>query len=207
MTRLTKSIKEKIVKNALNQAGINDEKLILRKRRAELAESVRVAGLGGSEAISEIEKNIKKIEKIQGGSCLKGVRRSEFGVMEDYDMGGVNFAGSQVILYFNGGFNYHDGDNVYKKILPKSSKLAFTADHPLTIEFLDIERATNELQGRSNMISSQVAGSLLPFTTIKKLLKAWPEVKELLPESVEESKPQLPMVLVKDLNKLIGLPK
>ena len=62
---------------------------------------------------------------------------------------------------------------------------------------LDEERAT---------LSAQVRGALSKFTTVKRLLDAWPEAKELLPDRLPEAKPALPAIRTEDLNALIGLP-
>lgn len=202
MTRLTNAMKEQIVLNALKQAGINDENQAIRVCRAELAEAIRVECMGGSERVTELEKTIKKIKKLQEN--LNCVFKNSFYVSKREGMTYCNLGGAQVHLYFNGGDNNYDGDSVCKTPIP--SDVTLTADHPLTVRFHNIETTARVLKDKTDVISAQVRGSLSSFTTIKKLLAAWPEVKELLPETVVESKPQLPAVLVKDLNKLIGLP-
>lgn len=56
-------------------------------------------------------------------------------------------------------------------------------------------------------MAAQVKATLNQFTTVKKLLEAWPEAKDLIPDDVDEVKPKLPVVQVQDLNCLIGLPE
>lgn len=53
---LNKSIKEKIVDNALAKAGIPQRKKALRDARADWAERVRLAAIGGPETESEVLK-------------------------------------------------------------------------------------------------------------------------------------------------------
>ena len=61
--------------------------------------------------------------------------------------------------------------------------------------------------GKKEGIAAQVMATLNQFTTVKKLLEAWPESKDLIPDNVDEVKSLLPVVQVQDLNCLIGLPE
>jgi len=208
MTRLTVAIKEQIVNNALKQAGIFDEKKSLRSRRVYMAEGVRVYGLGGVDALVKLEKNIKHIKSLQAGDCFKNISKSCFGTHGDFEIYNCKIGGANVCIQYNGNEGRNDYGHVDRLIKnPTPYNVNIPADHPLAVEFNAIQKVSIELKDRSNTIKSQVKGSLSQYTTIKKLIEAWPEVKELLPKTVDESKPKLPVVLVKDLNKLIGLPK
>ena len=201
MTRLTNHIKQQIVENALEQAGVNKDSKLITKRRAKLAEDVRTDSLGGSDRVLEIEKTETKIHKLD--ALLNGICRCSFSLTRGTAMRYCNMGGAQVHLYFNGG-RVGEGDSV-KKIRP--SDVVYKAGHRFVNEFHSIENDSKKLNERIEELSLQVRASVDQFTTVKKLLTAWPESKELLPKIVEESKPQLPAVLIKDLNKLIGLPK
>lgn len=201
MTRLTNHIKQQIVDNALEQAGVNRDRDSITERRAKLAEDVRTDSLGGSDRVLEIEKIEKKIHKLD--ALLKGICRYSFSLTKGTSMRYCNIGGAQVHLYFNGG-RIGEGDSV-KKIRP--SEVVYKAGHRFVNEFHSIENDSKKLNERIEELSLQVRASVNQFTTVKKLLTAWPEAKELLPKKIEESKPQLPAILVKDLNKLIGLPK
>lgn len=209
MTRLTKVIKEKIIEAAFEQSGVNEELAILRKRRADLAENVRVDSLGGVDNMKSIEKEYKKLIKINESKILKGISRySSNRLIERGYIDYVNFGGMQTHLYFSGASCDNDNrsiGNVVKSPLPNDC--TYVAGHEFTEEFMDIENKTKTTKEKKNGLKLQLFATLDQFTTIKKLLESWPESKDLLPKNVSESKPQLPVVMVKDLNCLIGLPK
>lgn len=71
-------------------------------------------------------------------------------------------------------------------------------------ELLKAEGARLDEQYAS--VRTAVRAAVNKPTTIKALLAAWPEAKELLPEQLAEAKTQLPAVQVADLNALVGLP-
>tara|TARA_R110000851_G_C12903466_1_gene548490 strand:+ start:125 stop:757 length:633 start_codon:yes stop_codon:yes gene_type:complete len=209
MTRLTKLLKENIIESALEQSGVNKEISSLRKRRADLAENVRIDSLGGSETIKKIESEFKKLTKIDESKILKGVSRyTSNRLIERGYIDYVNFGGMQAHLYFSGASSDHENriiGSVKKSPLPNDC--VYVAGHKFTEEFINIENESKIAKERKNGLKLQLLATLDQFTTVKKLLTSWPESKDLLPKNIDEIKPKLPVVLVKDLNCLIGLPK
>lgn len=206
MTRLTKALREKMVIKAIETAGITEGFAGLTSRRAKLAEDVRVFSLGGTENVARIEKAVAKIKKMQSSDELKVVNRTNFYCSINASLRYCNLAGAQVHLYFNGQHNTMGNiESVFKDVTPQSVTL--TADNPLVSEFHKLSKERDGLISRRDGLKAQVDATLAQFTTVKKLLDQWPEAKDLLPTNLEESKPLLPVVQVKDLNCLIGLPK
>ncbi len=204
MTRLNQEIRRQIVNNAVKIAGIDEEKVTLRTRRAKLAEDVRIEGLGGAENVEKISKTAAKIEKLQNDQCLKKVRRGGFYLGRDFEIG-VNLGGMRDVLLFNGATSYaSEIDNVIRSPIP--GDVALDAEHALTKEFLAIEALTESVKQREEALRAQLSASVASFKTVEKLLKEWPEAKDLLPAKIEKIT-NLPAIQVKDLNALIGLPK
>lgn len=149
----------------------------------------------------------KQLRKLKNNDLFSKISRSSFYISRHFEMYNCNLGGARVHLQFNGLTSRDDRtiDRVVKDHTPSYPTLP--GDHPLVEEFHSIEKTTRKLKERRENISAQVEGSLSSFTTIKKLLDAWPESKELLPKEVTRHVVNLPAVKVKDLNALIGLPK
>lgn len=190
MTRLTKHIREKILSNAQTKSGNRAARDLTSQKRKIWDEAVRLDSLKDhAELLTRLDAKVEKIrlqvpDNLQGhGSPIQ--RRAQIR---------VNCAG--FVVYANG----WDGE----KVAPSSHTI--TADNPLAQQFHDIlaeEKANNESWEK---VKASVNAATHAVTTVKALLKAWPECKELLPEFVEESKAQLPAIQVADLNALVGLP-
>lgn len=190
MTRLTKNIREQILANAQTKSGNRDRREATLKKRKDWDEDVRIDSLKEHAALlerldAEVEKIRAKVpETFQGGGSPI-MRRGQIR---------VNCAGMTV--YANG----WEGE----KVAPGGHTI--TADNPLAQRFHDIcaeEKANTESWER---VKVSVNAATNAVTTVKALLKAWPEAKELLPENLEEAKLQLPAIHVADLNALVGLP-
>jgi len=211
MTRLTRHIKNRMITSAIKTAGIYSDFDAIKGRRLSLAESIRVDSLGGEVGIKEIEKVAKSLKLKFKNKLLEkvcGFNMPEFS--SDYELYGINLGGMRVNLQYNGDYSEYEtpySKRTRKSPSPKASTVNYDAKHKFTKEFLSIENENESLKGKKEGLTVQLAATLDQFTTIKKLLDAWPEAKELLPTDLSEAKPQLPVVQVKDLNCLIGLPK
>lgn len=190
MTRLTKYIREEILANAQTKSGNRARREATLKKRKDWDESVRIDSLKEHAAL--LNQLDAKVEKIRaqvpdafqsGGSPV--IRRGQIR---------VNCAG--LTVYANG----WEGE----KVAPGNHTI--TSDNPLAQQFHDICAEEKENTDSWEKVKASVNAATHAVTTVKALLKAWPEAKELLPEHVEESKVQLPAILVADLNALVGLP-
>lgn len=190
MTRLTKNIREQILANAQTKSGNRDRRNATTAKRKEWAEAVRIAAIGSNA--QELDELSKKIEKLRASVPEKFRADGELIYKRGYLS--LNCAGLRIHV------SEWDGN----KVSPREFTL--TSDNPLTQQFHDIlaeEKANSESWER---VKVSVNAATNAVTTVKALLKAWPEAKELLPENMEEAKIQLPAIQVADLNALVGLP-
>lgn len=192
MTHITKKMREEMVARAVAKAGIFDRMSKMLERRREFAELARIDALGGYDAAAAIDALMAE-EKAFMARVPKVVRTA----------GEIVRAGSSIKLNI-AGMRYWAS---WEGCRPTPYDHTIAADHPLAQRFLEIEDADRELDGQREQLEAQVRGALGSFTTVKKLLAAWPEAAELLPaDSPDKPKPTLPAVPMADLNKLIGLP-
>lgn len=206
MTRLNKTIREGVIKNAIVASGVVARHEALITRRAKLADDVRLVSIGGVEVEKQLDTQFAKVEK-----QLKKLDENMFPYARhvtprrDYDID-VNFAGRAVRLFFNG-LELHDFNvkKVYKNYVTHQ-RVTITADNPLNDEFDAINKEQRIIDDLRTQVKSEVTAMVNSVTTIKKLLELWPEAKDLLPA---EEKAQS-TALVADVNKLntmLGLPK
>lgn len=190
MTRLNTHLRDQIISKALDKSGNVARRDATAKRREAWADAVRVDALG--EDAQKIEAIVAKTEKLAGQ--LPEGYRSGYSVAKTRGSLMLNCAGITVRV------NEWDGC----KLAPSAHTLL--ADNPLVQEFHDIcaeEKANAESW---EQVKGSVKAAVYSVTTVAKLLKVWPEAKELLPAYVEEAKDQLPAIQVRDLNALVGLP-
>lgn len=118
---LNKFIKEKIIDNALAKAGIPQRKKALHDARADWAERVRLAAIGGPETEAEVLKTEKKIAALIA-KLPEELRTNYTFVRYDSDIY-LNLAGSRVRAYFNGNYRgYEQGEpDPIRKIAPMNT--------------------------------------------------------------------------------------
>lgn len=190
MTRLTTNIRSKILAAAQTKSGNRDKRAATALKRKEWAEAVRIAAIGDNAA--ELDAIDKKAEKLR--ASVPELFRGDGDLIRKRGYLNLNCAGLRVHV------SEWDGDKV------SPHEFTLTADHALVQQFHDIlaeEKANTESWEKVKASVNAATGAV---TTVKALLRAWPEVKELLPEDMEEAKSQLPAIQVADLNALVGLP-
>lgn len=190
MTRLNTYLRDKIVANAQVKSGNIAKREATAERRKAWAEKVRLSSLGpDAEKLEKLSAQFKKLEK-------EIPKRFRSGYLPFNTRGSLslNCAGLHVRV------NEWEGS----KAAPDSHTLL--AGDPLVQEFHDI-CAEEKANGESwEAVKENVKAAINSVTTVAKLLKIWPEAKELLPAEVEEAKDRLPAIKVADLNALVGLP-
>jgi len=197
--KLTNAIKQQIVTAAIAKAGIPAEEEALRLRRVDWAEAVRVDSLGGKVGAEAVDKAIEQIKAI-AMALPEGVTTGHQPINVDSDFY-LNCGGISLRPRFNGTFGYDSCHEAVRKPC-RSCKLA--ADHPLAIEFHQLEQDAKSLKEKREHIENSVAAAMSGINTDNQLLKVWPEAAELMPKEIQ--KVQLPAVQTADLNALIGLP-
>lgn len=193
MSRISNALIDKIIDNALAKAGITKALEDWAAARFAWIEQVRLAVNGMTDA--QIEAAVAKVKKAYD-AIPEHMRDTLYRVAYKRTHLNVNLAGANLQLWF---------PNDESRFVPNSRQV-ITADSPLCQQFHDQETLKKELDDKAITVRAQVRAACKQVTTVKKLLDAWPEVKELLPAELEESKINLPALVVADLNALIGLP-
>lgn len=191
MTRITNALREKIIKNALSKSGYVAERKAHDEKRAAWDEAVRIEAVGGEDEVKRLQK-IQEHYEAQQKTLPEDLRGGCYAV-EHRSSALLNLAGARVSLSF--------GD--YKI---SYYSMTIGADNPLVQQFYDLEAEKKRLEDKRETLEAQLRATLCKFSTLKKLVEAWPESAELLPETLPESKSNLPALPVADLNKLVGLP-
>lgn len=207
MTRLNKTIREAIVDNALKASGVNSREEELIKRRAKLADDVRLFAIGGVEREKELNEIYDKAVKYSKNHMSEGMIDIDVSRSSSYEIN-VNFAGRAVDLYFTGEPKHNYDNRVFKPYVDSSyrNRVAITSDNPLNDEFDAIVKEQRVIGELRTQLSAEVQAMVDSVTTIKKLLELWPESKSLLPENEKPSSTAL-VADVSKLNTMIGLPK
>lgn len=189
--RLTKAVKEAIVGNALAKFGRTAAEAELRGKYEALAERCRLYAIGGPEKereYLEIEQKMLELCRRVPDELMKYVPQ-----LDRRTTMRVSFAGMQQIVIFPA-----------KVVAP--SNITIPAEHELCARFLEIEAEKRALTEKIATLKITVQANINRFTTAKKLIEAWPEVVELIPEQPKSSVVNLPVVQAAQLNQLIGLP-
>lgn len=206
MSRLNKAIREGVIKNAIEACGYNRRNEALIKRRAKLANDVRLFAIGGEEKEKEVIEKFNRIKNY--------LKSNEDNLIScDVDLSGkddevyANFSGLAVNLSFNGNLE-RGGDLVYKYLVGSryNNRVSITRDNPLYSEFEAVESEQKVIKDIKDQVVAEVTAMVNSVTTIKKLIEVWPESKELLPEEQQSQSTAL-VADVNRLNAVIGLPK
>lgn len=190
-TRMTNDLRDTIVKNALEKAGVTKRVKDCADNLKLWGDEVRVFLLGGAVKAAELDAKKKQVEDI-ASSVDAGLleRRNIFFRRDEIRL---NLAGVTVKAKLS-----------TVSIAPYSAVIQ--ADNPLVQTFYDLRAEQEKAEAEHDNIRAQVHATVYKFGTVKRLLEAWPEAKELLPDVLPETKSQLPAIAVGDLNRLVGLP-
>lgn len=186
--RLNKAIRAAVIDASIERAGIPARRRELAERWSAFAEACRVRALGGQEAAEKIDAIARRFEGDTEG-VAKDVAMPPF--RTDVRIG-VNVGGLRGYPPLAG-----------RRITPRVCTLSAT--DPLAGEFTAIERLREQLDTEEDGLRQGVRAAVDSCTTVEKLLKVWPEAKELLPEE-SAPPPALPAIPVAELNAKIGLP-
>lgn len=140
----------------------------------------------------------------------------------DFDSRGyrldVNLSGQSRYVYRNGVTNDKRYEPLFNesvaeyddtKYSPHTCEKDFIVRDPKWREELDaIDQEAAKLREEYNTLKSTLKATISEFTTVEKLLEAWPDAKELIPETTPIAKqPGTGIALsVADLNALCGIP-
>lgn len=220
MSRLNKTIREKIIDNAVTASTIPASRKALIPRVKALAEKVRLDILGGIEVAQELDKYAEKVKALPLGPIdPKWVK--DFTFKEKFcaymTVGGfkmrVGFSGE---LYsdryddFNGveGQTYLLWNNRDTYLpFPCDNSKKYHQESELGAELLEIIDAVKSLKTDEEVLRARVSDVVHSVGSVKKLLEVWPNVKDLLPPSEAKVFHAPAVIDTKSLDQLIGLPK
>lgn len=190
MTKLTVSLRDAIVDKAVEKAGINRAYKEYSEERKQWACAVADESLGGAAEVAKLNEANKKIAQIVKSLPDHLQENLHAGPLTGSIM--VSFAGKRAYV------REWDGER------PAKGGLILSADHPLTVQFEQLENKERQLSEKKSNLRAEVRAVLNSVTTINRLLAVWPEAKELIP--AQAARVNLPSVNVESLNSAIGLP-
>lgn len=177
MTRLTNSIKEEILEEALN-FKFSKEEAEIEKKRKELANDV----------YNDIYS--KKTQEIMTG-IPKGYLPTD---VDCY----VQFCNEYTRVFW--------GDRrliAYKHCNTNAVKV-YNETHKLTLKFLAIKEEYRDWRHRRSNARLSISTILNSVSTVKKLIEVWPEGKRFI-KNLEAEKVALPALPIAEVNKMLGL--
>lgn len=218
MARLTAAIRDGIIANAIKTKDFAGRDLDIVQKRADFVERLRkyaLAQYGLTDArIAEIKESIEAITK---EVTLNGNKFIRVDITASNSVWDVNIAGQTRRLYRNGIcggiakplFDSSEAEYDKSTYHPHYHENNFIVSDPKWLEELNaIDREAESLREEYNTLKSTLKATISGFTTVEKLLEAWPDAKELIPETTPIAKqPGTGIALsVADLNALCGIP-
>lgn len=191
MTRLTKAMKEVICDNAIKQSPISKELKEFEEKLYKLALDV----YNDNATLKQIETAIR----IQGEISLLPFDYSWYGDSSWFyktECVRASFAGLQTKLNF-------PINTAHPRL---KNNPAYPAEHKFTKQFLDLEHKQDSLIKQKNDLKLEIMAILNSCATLKKLQQIWPESVNFLEGiQVNISSTNLPIIMVEDLNKKLGI--
>lgn len=186
MTRLTKEIKEIICENALSQSSVSKALADNKQKRAELGLEIYNDNVTDKQT-KEAKRIAQRVDLLP--FCLP------FGLFRHRNYITCSFGG--MIDYLE----LPENEEFYE--LPRVN---YAAEHEFSKRFMMLEQEVNNLRGQEDNIKNEIMAILNSCSTLEKLLKVWPEASNFL-DGVNYTSPSacLPTVLIKDLNKKLGI--
>jgi hypothetical protein len=202
MTRLTNDIRKSIAEKAMHSA-FSAQADALTDRRAAFGLQVYTVAFG------RIEKQLNDMPE---------------GFFPTVNSIHARFQGQQDTFTFNGrpqsmctveAWVYPGREPVYRRVPYEryarynscaEVEMPFTDGHPLIAARETLNADCSKFKEELIKAYVKIEATLNSFNSIKALIKAWPEVEELLPPQPKKEIANLPATIFTDLNTLIGLP-
>ena len=185
MTRLTKEIKEKICRNAIEQSPANNELEYVNEELSKLAIDVYNDNvtIEESKELFEIRERIKKLPFDGGHFYERSYVR-------------CNFGGMYYSLFFPEHFVFFEF-----KETP-----TYPAEHEFTKKLLRLDCEKDLWLNRIKSLQIEIMAILNSCTTLEKLQKVWAESVNFL-DGIETDaiKTNLPAIKIADLNEKLGI--
>lgn len=219
MARLTAAIRDGIIANAIKTKDFAVRDMAIVQKRADFAERLRLFIMGEYGLTDARLVEIKaQVEALAGEVKLEGAQYARIWFDGSHFRIDVNLAGQSRHIYRNGDTNdkrfkplFGSSEAEYDKTTyaPHTGESDFIVRDPKWREELDaIDLEAAQLREEYNTLKSTLTATISGFTTVEKLLEAWPDAKELIPETLPiAKKPGTNIALsVADLNAMCGIP-
>ncbi len=188
--RLTTSVKDQIIQNAVCKSGLAEKKELISVEITSVAVKINDHNVSKHITKSELDRLIKMEKEL---TDLTPDYLIESRVINKENYVRFHMAGERRCL------------SLPSFSITSATYFDLPVDHKLAIKLVSLERGITKVKGEINDLKVAVRQTLNSVTTVNKLIKVWPESKELIPDSLDSPSTQL-TVPVANLNKLIGLP-
>ncbi|MER3091563.1 Nmad5 family putative nucleotide modification protein [Salmonella enterica] len=214
--RINNEIRSAIKAKAYVTSGIEQSKKALITKRAQFAEKVRQKTLemcGVTEAeldakykaflavdIESSNQGFNGVGKFIGVNVCRGHNRYVF----------VAINGQSRYLYLNGSVN---GENTHIEIAEVKDggpwvnrSRILISDDSLLAELMSLDKDYSDLVSKEETFNNTLDAVLKNARTVKQLLTAWPEAKELLPDALQKATCTALAINPEELNAICGIP-
>lgn len=198
--RLTKSLKEEIIKGLLAHKYLKSVEALCEKQK-DFAHKVY------NDVYSKAQR--EQMNKLPNGWLpTKLYVRVQFGASCNYAQ--LTFAGDKGLYDFRKYFYVKAPKNI-ELVIPyrdiNSCSKRYENTDKLAEEYQTLKDEHDDLLNKVHEDERKAAGTIGSITTLKALLKAWPEIKPFVPDyALRAQKDNLPALPVKQLNKTFDLP-
>lgn len=198
MTRLTKDIKETLLKKLLVHAYKDRVQEAVNANAHFAVKVYNDAFAKDLEKINALPKGWLPTDtdiKVQFGPT---VQRLYFrGTLGNYSLDApLRDCGAKVIYDTSYPFPANKKETVVKQ---------YGGVHPLVSEFDSLKAKFSELETEIHRATKTIEAAMNSVTTVKKLIEVWPEVEEFAKPYLEQV-PNLPSIPRQELNALLDLP-
>ena len=205
MARLTASIRNAIINNAVANKQFKEREEAIFAERAQLAEDVRDASLKSAgltdEKVEEQIKSALRLRKSLRDVCDVNVYSAKCSHIR------VNLAGQQRRFDFNGDVYNIFGIFGTPDAVLKIGKDDVSLDREYCEQLDEINNRHKKLREEHEVLIATLTATLKKFTTVEKLVASWPEAEQLLPAAEVVVTGTDVALSVDTLNAICGLPK
>lgn len=192
MVRLTYSLREQIISNAVEKSQLPKKLDIAKKAFYAVCDEIRIEALGDEVKVSKYMRLQKDFEKLV--ELLPSEIRKDTQFL-------WSRANSRQIKFQDG--QYSTLEFGCYQLCPNNTILCDNEDFKK--RFFECKEAVSSIEGQTSSLKSQVRAQLNKVNTTAQLIKVWKEAKELIPVKGSDIVHEI-AIPVANLNALIGLP-
>ncbi len=200
--RLTETLKEKIVQNALIKAGITEAQA---QRNADFQQLLR-------DILADYFKQRDPDNLLEGfiKTCREALEKMQEILPDVATTSAYPANVSNRINLLVGGehhcsFFFLDENRDRVALVVPNAYITVPVDSVLFQRFMDLDAKSVELDKRQFDLRNSAFSIMRGITTTKKLLEKWPQAEALFPADLNLVKPSTAPTTVDSLNKVLGL--